>query len=81
MNGCARVGLSGGGGKVVGFGEGGNLKYEAGKVATLTRGTVSSRPSQSKIAVTDMTDATPSECAVVWFSQFLAADARGGLER
>ena len=36
VNGCARVGLPVGGGTAVGAGEGGNLKYETGKVVGLT---------------------------------------------
>lgn len=54
VKGCAKLGLSGGGGRVAGLGDGGNLKYEAGSVAILTFGTVPSRPSQSKTAVTDI---------------------------
>lgn len=51
MKGCASVGWSGGGGKVVGADDGGNLKNEAGGEVTFTRGVVWLRPSQSKISV------------------------------
>lgn len=54
VKGWARLGWSGGGGRTVGSGEGGNLKYDIGNVVALTAGAEAFKPSHCTICEADM---------------------------